>query len=80
MGNEWRYSVTEAQLNANGAIGHLNTDYGTNEAGALSHFHMALASATSSLLVATTVTLNAFMTDGSGYSRSETIKGTGVLE
>lgn len=74
-----RYSVTEAQLNTNGAIAHINIDHGTDEAAARSHYHMALASATASGLVAVTVTLNCFGENGSGWTKSETEKGQGVL-
>ena len=73
-----RFSVTETQFNTNGAIAHSSIDYGTDEAGALSHFHMALASGIASSLVAVTVTLNSFDEDGRGWSRSETVKGTGI--
>lgn len=74
-----RYSVTEAQLHTNGAIAHSSVDYGTNEASAKSHYHMALASGLASGLIAETVTLT-MMDDasGMGYAQSETVKGTGT--
>ena len=73
-----RYSVTEAQLNTNGAIAHISIDYGTNETGAKSHFHNALAAGLASGLIAETVTIT-MMNDenGFGWSQSETVKGTG---
>lgn len=75
------YAVTETQLHTNGAIAHISLDHGTDKAAALSHYHSALASLPVSLLVAGTVMLN-FIDDqtGAGYTMSETIKGTGVLE
>ena len=75
-----RYAVTEAQLNANGAIAHISMDHGTDETAAKSHYHMALASGMASPLIASTVTLT-MMDDetGMGYSQSETVKGTGTL-
>ena len=74
-----RYSVTESQLNTNGAISHINIDYGTDGQAALAHYHTALASGISSLLIANTATL-VMMDDetGNGYTRCETVKGTGV--
>ena len=75
-----RYAVTEVQFNTNGAIAHSSIDHGTDEAGAMSHYHMALASGLASGLVAATVVLNAFDENGRGWSKSETVKGTGVLE
>lgn len=74
-----RYAVTETQLNTNGAISHSSFDYGSDEAGATSHYHMALASGVSSVLVAVTVTIATFTDDGRGWVQSETVKGTGVL-
>jgi len=76
-----RYAVTEAQLNVNGAIAHVSIDHGTDESGAKSHYHMALASGLASGLIAVTVTMT-MMDDesGLGYTQSETVKGTGVLE
>lgn len=75
------YAVTETQLNTNGAISHLSLDHGTDKAAALSHYHNALASLPVSLLVAGTVMMNVIDdVTGSGYTMSETIKGTGVLE
>jgi len=76
-----RFSITEAQLYQNGAIGHASYDYGTNESGAKGHYHSALASGIASGLIACTVTMT-MMDDesGLGYSQSETVKGTGVLE
>ena len=73
-----RYAVVELQLNPNGAIGNIVTDHGTDKAAALSHYHMALASAPVSTLVATTVILQTFY-DWNGGAQSETIMGTGVL-
>lgn len=73
-----RYAVVELQLNPNGAIGNIVTDHGTDQAAALSHYHMALASAPVSTLVATTVILQTFI-GGYGGTQGETIKGTGVL-
>lgn len=74
-----RYSVTEIQFNVNGAIAHISIDHGTDESGALSHYHMALASGLASGLVAVTVSLDAFDEHGHGWSKSETVKGTGTL-
>ena len=76
-----RYSVTEAQLNTNGAIAHISIDYGPDEAAAKSHYHTALASGVASGLIAETATLT-MMDDATGYgwSQSETVQGTGVLE
>ena len=74
-----RYAVVELQLNPNGAIGNLVTDHGTDKAAALSHYHMALASAPASILVATTVILQTFYDDRYGGTQAETINGTGVL-
>lgn len=73
-----RYAVVELQLNPNGAIGNIVTDYGTNKAAAVSAYHTALASAPVSTLVATTVILQTFY-DRYGSAQSETIMGTGVL-
>lgn len=72
------YAVVELQLNPNGAIGNIVTDYGTNKAAAISAYHTALASAPVSTLVATAVILQTFA-DGYGGDQSETIFGTGVL-
>ena len=75
-----RYAVTETQLNTNGAIGHISLDHGTDEAGAKSHYHMALASGLASGLIAVTVALTMMDdTNGNSYTLSETVKGTGVL-
>lgn len=75
-----RYSVTEAQLNTNGAIGHSSVDYGTDKRAAESHFHMALASGLASGLIAETVMLT-MMDDetGMGWTKIDEVKGTGVL-
>ena len=74
-----RYAVTEAQLNTNGAIAHINLDHGTDEAAAKSHYHMALASGLISGLVAVTVTMTVMDDEsGMGFSQSETVKGTGT--
>ena len=75
-----RYAVTETQFNTNGAIAHISLDHGADESAAKSHYHMALASGLASGLVAVTVTLTAFDENGNGRSKSETVKGTGVLE
>lgn len=74
-----RYAVTEAQLNANGAIGHINVDYGTNESAARGHYYSALASGLASGLIACTVTINV-MDDETGvcYAQSNSVKGTGT--
>jgi len=74
-----RYAVTEIQMYANGAIAHLSADHGTDKSGAISHYHTALASGTTSGLIAMTATLT-MMDDqtGFGYTVSETVKGTGV--
>ena len=75
-----RYAVTEIQLHTNGAIAHVSLDHGTDEAGAKSHYHMAIASGLASGLIAETVVL--VMLDdatGYGYTQSEAVKGTGVL-
>ena len=74
-----RFAVTETQFNTNGAIAHISIDHGTDESGATSHYHMALASGLASGLVAVTVALNSFDENGHGWSKSETVKGTGVL-
>lgn len=75
-----RYAVTEIQLHTNGAIACASLDHGTDKAGALSHYHMALASGVASGLVAMTATMTV-MDDqiGIGHTTSETVKGTGVL-
>ena len=75
-----RYAVTEAQLNTNGAIALQSFDYGTNESAAKGHYHSALASGVASGLIAETVVLT-MMDDvtGFGWTQSETVKGTGVL-
>lgn len=75
-----RYSVTEAQLNTNGAIAHINIDHGTDKRAAVSHFHTALASGLVSGLIAVTVTLT-MMDDetGMGWTKVDEVKGTGVL-
>lgn len=74
-----RYSITESQLNTNGAIGHQSFDYGGNKKAAESHFHTALASGLASGLIAETVTL-VMMDDetGHGWAKNETVKGNGV--
>ena len=75
-----RYSVTETQLNTNGAIGHISLDHGTDEAGAKSHYYMALASGLASGLIAVTVSLTMMDdTTGNSYTMSEKVNGTGVL-
>lgn len=73
-----RYAVVELQLNPNGAIGNIVTDHGTDKAAALSHYHLALASATVSTVVSTAVIMQVFH-DEDGYTHGEQINGTGVL-
>lgn len=74
-----RYSITEAQLNTNGAIGHASFDYGTNKTGAEGHFHSALASGLASGLIAETVILTAMDDEtGMGWTKSDSVKGTGT--
>ena len=76
-----RYAITEAQLTTSGAIAHQNFDYGTDEAAAKGHYHMALASGIAGDLIACTVTLT-MMDDenGQGYTQSETVKGKGTIK
>lgn len=73
-----RYAVVELQLNPNGAIGNIVTDHGTDKAAALSHYHMALASAPVATVVSTAVIMQAFH-DDDGFTHGEQINGKGVL-
>ena len=74
-----RYSVTEAQLNTNGAIAHASYDYGTNKTAAEGHYFSALASGLASGLIAETVILTAMDDEtGIGWTKSDAVKGTGT--
>lgn len=76
------HAVVELQLNTNGAIGNIVTDYGTNEAAAVSAQHYALASIPVSGLVAGAAIRVIFddeLQDSAGWFTGEVLKGTGTL-
>lgn len=77
------YANIEVQLNPNGAIGTIAVDMGTNEKGAISRLHTALASVPESQLVAGASVMVVFddeLQDSGGYIVGEVLKGTGTLQ
>ena len=75
-------AVIELQFHTNGAIANIVSDYGTNEAAAISAQHTILASIPISGLVAGAAIRVVFddeMQDSAGWFTGEVIKGTGVL-
>ena len=75
-----RYNATvQLQLNTNGAIGNIVSDYGTSENAAVSAYHSAGASIAASQLVAGAIIHVSFDEDGNGSFRGEIVRGNGEI-
>ena len=77
---EQYHATVQLQFNANGTVGNIVSDYGTNENSAVSAYHSAGASIAASQLVAGAILHVSFTPDGSGSIRGEIIKGNGTIQ
>ena len=76
-----RYNATvQLQLNTNGEIGNIVSDYGTSESSAVSAYHSAGASIAASQLVAGAIVHVSFDENGNGSIRGEIVKGNGEMQ
>lgn len=76
------FAVVELQLHTNGAIANIVTDYGENEAAAISAQHSILATVPISGLVsgaAERVVFDDELQDSGGYITGEVLKGAGTF-
>ena len=73
-------AVVQLQLNENGAIGNIVSDYGDNDNAAVGAFHSAGASIATSQLVGGAIIHVTFDDEGHGSIRADLVKGNGTMQ